>query len=161
MRIIFTYKLSEMVAHYENLRDMYDIWIEHLFWHKCQLRLWRGKHSISWTRHTGRKTLTITLNDISSRNEVRASRYLTLKNNSRRTRHRQKLGKLCSERERFVDKNGWQHYVYQADECALHDTYVRATGTELYWNDFATTKQLQVACMQWIPKIYLTFNLAI
>ena len=69
---------------YENLRDMCDIWIEHLFWHKYQLRLWRGKYSISWTRHTGRKTLTITLNDISSRNEVRASRYLTLKNNSRR-----------------------------------------------------------------------------
>ena len=27
------------------------------------------------------KTLSVTLNDISSRNEVRASRYLTLKNN--------------------------------------------------------------------------------
>ena len=50
-------------------------------------------------------------------------------------------------RERLVDKNGWQHYVYQADECALHGTYVRATGIELYWNDFATTTQLQVACM--------------
>ena len=29
-------------------------------------------------------------------------------------------------------------YVYQADECALHGTYVGATGTELYQNDFAT-----------------------
>ena len=54
-------------------------------------------------------------------------------------------------RERLVDKNGWQHYVYQADECALHGTYVRATGIELYRNDFATTTQLQVAWMQWIP----------
>ena len=27
-------------------------------------------------------------------------------------------------RERLVDKNGWQHYVYQAGECALHGTYV-------------------------------------
>ena len=34
-------------------------------------------------------------------------------------------------RERLVDKNGWQHYVYQAGECALHGTYVRATGIEL------------------------------
>ena len=33
-------------------------------------------------------------------------------------------------RERLVDKNGWQHYVYQADECALRIdiTYVRAMG---------------------------------
>ena len=31
-------------------------------------------------------------------------------------------------KERLVDKNGWQHYVYQADECALHGTYVRATA---------------------------------
>ena len=27
-------------------------------------------------------------------------------------------------RERLVDKKGWQHYVYQADECALHGGYV-------------------------------------
>ena len=39
-------------------------------------------------------------------------------------------------RERLVDKNGWQHYVYQAGECALHGTYVRATGIELCRNDF-------------------------
>ena len=26
-------------------------------------------------------------------------------------------------RERLVDKNGWQHYVCQAGECALHGTY--------------------------------------
>ena len=30
-------------------------------------------------------------------------------------------------------------YVYQADECALYGTYVRATGIELYQNDFAAT----------------------
>ena len=34
-------------------------------------------------------------------------------------------------RERLVGKNGWQQYVYQAGECALHGTYVRATGIEL------------------------------
>ena len=36
-------------------------------------------------------------------------------------------------RERLVDKNGWQHYVYQADECALriYITYVRATRIEV------------------------------
>ena len=38
----------------------------------------------------------------------------------------------------MADKNGWQHYVYQADECALDGIYVRATGIELYRNDFAT-----------------------
>ena len=43
-----------------------------------------------------------------------------------------KIGKLCLK-ERLVDKNGWQHYVYQADECTLHGVYVRgATGIELY-----------------------------
>ena len=62
-------------------------------------------------------------------------------------------------RESLVDKNGWQHYVYQAGECALHGTHVRATGIELYRNDFASTTHLQVACMQWIPKTHLTFNL--
>ena len=36
--------------------------------------------------------------------------------------------------------------VYQADKCALHRAYVRATWTELYRNDFATTTRLQVAC---------------
>ena len=46
------------------------------------------------------KTLSVTLNDISSRNEVRASRYLTLKNNSRRrTQDIDKLRKLCPERK--------------------------------------------------------------
>ena len=103
------------------------------------------------------KTLSVTLNDISSRNEVRASRYLTLENNKITVEEEQqdidKLGKLCIERK------AWQHYVYQAYECALHGTYVRATGIELYRNDFTTTTQLQVACMQWIPKTYLIFNL--
>ena len=61
-------------------------------------------------------------------------------------------------RERLVDKNGWQHDVYEANECALHGTYVRATGIELY--DFATTTQLQVACiLRLIPKLKPTFNL--
>ena len=49
------------------------------------------------------KTLSVTLNDISSRNEVRASRYLTLKNNKITVEEEQqdidKLGKLCSERK--------------------------------------------------------------
>ena len=106
-------------------------------------------------------TLSVTINDISSRNEVRGSHYLTLKNNKItveewiRTRHKTNLENFVL-RERLVDKNGWQHYVYQPDKCALHGTYVRATGIELCRNDFATTAQLQVACMQWIPKTYFT-----
>ena len=40
-------------------------------------------------------------------------------------------------------------YVYQADERALHGTYVRTAGIDVYQNDFTTiTTQLQVACMQ-------------
>ena len=139
------------------------------FWHKYQLRLWRGKYSISWSRPSGRKTLSVTVNDISSQNKARASRYLTLKNTNnkitetvveewRTTRYKTNLENFVL-RERIVNKNGWQHYVYQADECALNSTYVRATGIESHRNDFATTTQLKVACMQWIPKTYLTFNL--
>ena len=56
-----------------------------------------------------------------------------------------KLAKLCSE-ERLVDKNGWQHYVYKADECTLHATYVRATGIELYQNDVATKTNRGSSC---------------
>ena len=150
---------------------MYDIWIQHIFWHKQINTIWDSeKESIQYHGQDllAEKTLSVTLNDISSRNEVRASRYLTLKNKItveewRTTRNKTNLENFVL-RERLVDKNGWQHYVYQADECALHGTYVWATGIELYWNDFATATQLQVACMhaymQWIPKTYLTFNLA-
>ena len=163
MCIIFTDKLSKMVAHYENLRDMifelntsFDI---NTSWDS-------GEESIQYHGQDllAEKTLSVTLNDISNRNEIPASRYLTLKNNKitveewRTTRHKTNVGNFVL-RERLVDKNGWQHCVYQADECALHRTYVRATGIELYRNDFATTTQLQLACMQWIPKTYLTFNL--
>ena len=37
-------------------------------------------------------------------------------NSRRTTRHRQTWKTLFWEKE----KNGWQHYVYQTDECALH-----------------------------------------
>ena len=40
------------------------------------------------------------------------------KNRSRRTRHAN-----FAVRERIIDKNGWQDYVNQADECALHGSY--------------------------------------
>ena len=143
MGIIFTNKLSKMVAQYQNLRDMiFDL---------------NTSLDISWEKSIQYHVQDLTLNDISSQNEVRASRYLTLKNNKITVEEEQqdidKLGKLCIERK------AWQHYVYQAYECALHGTYVRATGIELYRNDFTTTTQLQVACMQWIPKTYLIFNL--
>ena len=75
--IFFTEKLSKIVAHYENLRDMY-IWIEHLFWHKYQLRLWQSEKG--GIQYHGQDLLAEktqsqkTLNDISSRNKVRASR---------------------------------------------------------------------------------------
>ena len=92
MRIIFTDKLSKMVAHYENLRDM-------IF----ELTTWRGLGEESIQYHgqdlLAEKTLSVTLNDISSQNEVRASRYLTLKNNKITVEEEQqdinKLLKLC------------------------------------------------------------------
>ena len=58
-------------------------------------------------------------------------------------------------RERLVDKNGWQHYVYQADECALHGIYVRAIGIELYRNDFATFKLH--ACSEYLKPIAILY----
>ena len=53
-------------------------------------------------------------------------------------------------------------YVYQADECALHGTYVRATGIELHRNDFATiTTKLQAvklhACSEYLT-LLLTYS---
>ena len=91
MRIIFTDKLSKMVVHYEDSRDMLfelntsfvinsrrvgEIYSRHCWY---QLRPWREKYSVSWTRSTGGKNSE--RSDISSRNEVQASRYVTLKNN--------------------------------------------------------------------------------
>ena len=50
-------------------------------------------------------------------------------------------------RESLVDKKGWQHYVYQAGKCALHGAYVRATGIELYRNDFCCHHNTASSCM--------------
>ena len=85
-----------MVAHYENLRDMifelntsFDI-------NTC----WGSEEeSIQYQRQDllAEKTLSVTLNDINSRNQVRASRYPTLKNSKmtveewRTTRHKTNL----------------------------------------------------------------------
>ena len=135
---------------------MCAIWTEHLFWHKYQLGLcWRGKYSNHGQDLLAEKNPERNPKRYQQPEWIsRASRYLTLKNNKitaeewRTTRHKTNLENFVV-RERLVDKNGWQHYVYQADECALHGTYVRATGIELYRNDFATTTQLQVACTTW------------
>ena len=102
MCIIVTNKLGKMVAHHENLRDMifelntsFDI---NTSWDS-------GEESIQYDGQDllSEKTLSVTLNDNSSRNEVRASRYLTLKNNKITVEEEQqdidKLGKLCSERK--------------------------------------------------------------
>ena len=76
------------------------------------------------------KTLSITLKDISSRNEVRASCYLTLKNNKITVEEGQqdigKLGKLCPERKACRQKwlttlclSGWRMcitwYLYSSN----------------------------------------------
>ena len=66
-----------------------------------------------------------------------------------------KLRKLCVLRERLVDKNGRQHYVYQMDEYALHGTYIRATGSLPPQYSFKLH-----ACSGYLNlPSYLTFNL--
>ena len=45
--------------------------------------------------------------------------------------------------------------MFIREKIALHGTYVRATGIELYRNDFATTTQLQVACCSEYLKLTL------
>ena len=98
-----------MVAQYQNLRDM-------IFDLNTSLDIsWDpGGESIQYHGH-GQD---LTLNDISSQNEVRASRYLTLKNNKITVEEEQqdinKHWKLCFDvwEKGLVDKNGWQHYVY-------------------------------------------------
>ena len=68
-----------------------------------------------------KKILSVALNDITSRNEVRASRYLILKNNKITVEKEQKDIVNFENfvlRERLVEKN-------------VHGTYVWATGIEL------------------------------
>ena len=56
-------------------------------------------------------------------------------------------------RERLVDENGWQHYVYHQAETNVH--YLRGNSMLLEstngWdiNDFVTTTQVQVT-VSWL-----------
>ena len=81
MRIIFTDKLSKMVAHYETLRDMI-FELNTSFPFDINTNGDSGEESIKYHGQEllAEKSLSVTLNDISSRNEFRASRYLTLSN---------------------------------------------------------------------------------
>ena len=38
-------------------------------------------------------------------------------------------------KERLVDKNGWQHYAYQAGKCELHDLTKKLTGVKSILTD--------------------------
>ena len=77
--------------------------IELLFWLNTSWSSGEESNHYHGQNLLAEKTLSVTLNDISSRNEVRASRYLTLKNNKITVEEEQqdidKLGKLCSERK--------------------------------------------------------------
>ena len=78
--------------------------------------------------------LSVTINNINSCSEVRASSYCLIKNNKITAEEQDidKLGKLYSGRKACGQK--WlTTYVYQADKCALHIhiTYVRATRIEV------------------------------
>ena len=65
-------------------------------------------------------------------------------------------------RERLVGKNGWQQYVYQAAECVLHGTYVRATGIELYNTEMILPPQHSFklhACSEYLkPTLLFTYS---
>ena len=96
-----TEKLSKMVAKYENLRDMiFDL--NTSFDISCD----PGEESIQYHGQD------LTLNYISSQNEVRASRYLNLKNNKITVEEEQQDKTnfedfvLMFERRACVDKNG-------------------------------------------------------
>ena len=103
MHIIFTDKLSKMVAQYENLRDM-------IFDLNTSLDIsWDpGGESIQYHGH-GQD---LTLNDISSQNEVRASRYLTLKNN-----------KISVEEEQ-QDKKNFENFVLMFERKACRQKWL-------------------------------------
>ena len=111
MRIIFTDKLGKMVAHYENLCGMifelntsFDI---NTSWDS-------GEESIQYHGQDllAEKTLSVTLNDISSQNEVRASRYLTLKNN-----------KISVEEEQ-QDKKNFENFVLMFERKACRQKWL-------------------------------------
>ena len=95
MRIIFTEKSSKMVAQYENLRDIFDL--------NASFDINTVVETLDKTYWQEKPWAHLILNDISSQNEVRVSRYLTLKNNKITVEEEQqdidKLGKLCSERK--------------------------------------------------------------
>ena len=101
MPIIFTNKLSKMVAQYGNLRDMiFDL---------------STSFAISWD--PGEESIQyhgqdLTLNDISSQNEVRASRYLTLKNN-----------KISVEEEQ-QDKKNFENFVLMFERKACRQKWL-------------------------------------
>ena len=82
MRIIFTDKLSKMVAQYEILRDVIFDLNTSFNINTAVETLERKVFSIMDKTYWQEKPLAhLTLNDISSQNEVRVSHYLTFKNN--------------------------------------------------------------------------------
>ena len=82
MRIIFTDKLSKMIAQYENLRDMtFDLNTSFDINTSVEILERKVFSIIDKTYWQEEPWAHLTLNDISSQNEVRVSRYLTLKNN--------------------------------------------------------------------------------
>ena len=163
---MFTDKLSKMVAHYANLREMifeldtsFDI---NTSWDSG----WEESNQSDGQDLLAEKILSVTLNDISSRNEVRASRYLTLKKYKitveewRTTRHKTNL-KSFVLRERLVDKNCWEHYVYQSDECALYGSYLCSSNWDRVTPKWFCHHSTASSCIHAvrIPKTYLTCNL--
>ena len=138
MCIIFTDKLTKIVAHYKNLRDM-------IF-----------ELNTSLDMNAGMKFELVALFNLEEQQHNSRSQE-----EWRTARHKTNLENFVL-RERLADKNGWKHYVYQADECALHGTYVRATRIELYRNDFACHHNHSFklhACSEYLkPTLLFTYS---
>ena len=144
-----------MVAQYENLRDMifdlntsFDIntaveTLERKVFSIMDKTYWQEK---PWAH--------LTLNDISSQNEVRVSRYLTLKNNKITVEEEQqdidKLGKLCSERKACRPK--WLTTLCLSGRRMCITWYLCSSNWDRVIPKWFC--HIQVACMQWIPKTY-------
>ena len=163
MRIIFTNKLSKMVAHYENLQDIFDLNTSfdiNTSWDP-------GEESIQYYGQEllAGKILSVTLNDISSQNEVRASRHLTLKNNRITVEKEQqdidRLGKLCSERK--ACRQNWLATLCLSGRRMCITWYLRLSNWErvipkwFYHHNTASVKLH--ACSEYLKPSYLTFNL--
>ena len=147
MRITYTNKLSNMVAHYENLLT----WHMHMIWYLKLNPNTRWSSGEECNQYHGQyllaeTLLSVTLNDTNSRSEVIPNLMKKSKITAalgRRTRHRQTWKTLFWEKGLYAKMVG---NIMSIRQTNMHGTCVRATGMELYLHDFATTTNRGSSC---------------